>query len=377
MNKHGKVQQQAPVQGDPEGPRLISNSNAADFTVPPPDVPAAAIEGVVWVPSERVHLARVNLPLASHAGRLKALPYAIEPLLGEAPEEVHVALGPALTGADYVAAALSCQTMQAYADRAGTTARLVPDVFMLPVPPPETWNAGEIAQRVLVRTPDGAGFACSKEAFGVFYEAAGRPACHMMFGAPEGLPGMMSEPAAAWTGQDALLDLRQGAFAAGRQAQESRVFLQMQIAAAALAIFTFATAAEAWVVQGAADRHSARLSADLASKFPGLPATDGTPETIERLSAVRNQAKESGFIAVLSIAATAFEPGGEMALQRAEFDARASRLVLSLEAGSVEGLYDYVGRLETSGLVASVENVEAIPGGAEGLVSISAAGGSP
>jgi general secretion pathway protein L len=377
MSQHGKVQQQAPVPGVAEGPHLISKSNAADFTVPPPDVPSAAMEGVLWVPSERVHIASVNLPLASHAGRLKALPYAIEPLLGEAPEDVHVALGPAVAGADYVAAALSFQTMQAYADRAGKTARLVPDVFMLPVPPPETWNAGEMAQRVLVRTPDGAGFACSKEAFGVFYEAAGRPVCHLMFGAPEGLPGMMSEPEASWTGQTTLLDLRQGAFAAGRQAQESRVVLQIQIAAAALAIFTFATAAEVWVVQGAADQQNERLSADLAAKFPGLPATDGALETIERLSAGLTQANESGFVAVLSIAATAFEPGGGMALQRAEFDARASRLVLSLEAGSVQGLYDYVGRLETSGLVASVENVEAIPGGAEGLVSISAAGGSP
>lgn len=377
MSQDGKVQQRAPVPGVSEGPGLVADSSMADFTLPPSDAPAAAMEGVLWVPSERVHLARVTLPLARHTGRLKALPFAFEPLLAEPLEDVHVALGPAIAGADYVAAALSRQTMQAYADRAGKAAKLVPDVFMLPVPPQETWNTGEIAQRVLVRTPDGAGFACSKEAFGDFYVAGGRPPCRLMFGSSDGLPGMMSEPVVAWPGQAALLDLRQGVFAAGRQAQKSRVVLQMQTAAAALAIFTFAIGAEVWVVQGAADRHSARLSADFAAKFPGLPATDGAPETIERLSAGITQANESGFVAVLSDAAAAFEPDGGLALQRAEFSARESRLVLSLEAGSVEGLYDYVGRLETGGLIASVENVETIPGGAEGLVSIPAAQGAP
>jgi len=377
MSRDGRVQQRAPVLSGSDGTGRATECGATDFTRPPLEGVPAAWEDVLWVPCEHIHLARISLPLSSHAGRLKALPFAFEPLLAEPLDNVHVALGPALAGTDYVAAALSRQVMQAFAERAGKTAKLVPDVLMLPIPPPETWHAGEIARRVLVRTPDGAGFACSKEAFGAFHEAAGRPVCRLMFGSADELSGRLSAPALGWPIQAALLDLRQGDFSAGKKAEGSRARLQMQLAAATLATFTFALGAEAWILQGAADQQRARLSAELAARFPGLPQTEGAPETIERLSGGLNEAGDKELITILSAAAAALEPGGGTALQRAEFSARESRLTLSLETGSVEALYDYVGRLETAGLPASVENVEAIAGGAEGLVSISAMGGLP
>ncbi len=377
MSKPGKVQRRAASPSVSAGSGGVSGPAEADFTQPPAEMPAAYSDGILWVPSERVHLARINLPLARSAGRLKALPFAFEPLLGQPLEEMHVALGPEIGGADYVAAAISRQTMQTYADRAGKAARLVPDVFLLPVPPSGAWNAGEIDGRILVRTPDGAGFAASNRAFAAFHEAAGRPECRLMFGSPDGLPAMTRLGPETWPAQPAWLDLRQGTFAAGRQVEAARPVAQAQIAAAVLVLFTVALGAEAWTVSAAADRMSARLSASLAEKFPDAPEGADPAETIESISASFTQTNADGMIAVLSLASGAFDSIGGMALQRADFSAGEARLDLSLEAGSVEALYEYVSRLETEGLLASVANVEAIPGGAEGLVSISAGGGSP
>ncbi len=377
MGKPGKVQRRAASPSVSVGTGVDSGPTAADFTQPPPEMPAAYSEGILWVPSERVHVARVNLPLAKSAGRLKALPFAFEPLLAQPLEEMHVALGPEIGGAHYVAAAISRQTMQTYADRAAKAARLVPDVFMLPVPPAETWNAGEIDGRILVRTPDGAGFAASNRVFAAFHEAAGRPECSLMFGSPDGLPAIMTGGAKTWPGQTSLVDLRQGIFAAGSEVEAGRPVVQAQIAAAVLVLFTLALGAEAWAISAAADRQSARLSAILAQKYPDVAAGAGPAETIESISASFTQTNADGMLAFLSLAAGAFDSGGGMALQRADFSAGEARLDLSLEAGSAEALYEYVSRLETEGLVASVANVEAIPGGAEGLVSISAGGGSP
>ena len=376
MNRQGKVQDAPGAAGISVDPRPVTEDPAAVFT-PPPEWLAADSAGVLWVPCEQVHLARVNLPLASPARRLKALPFALEPLLGEPLEGVHVALGPGIAGADFVAAAISRTALQRFADQAGKASKLVPDVFMLPIPEAGTWNVCEIGGRILVRTPDGAGFATSCAAFPAFYAAAECPQGQLLFGSPEGLPEMQTGPARPQIALGDLLDLRQGVFAAGGKAQNVPSALQLKIAAGVLAVFTLSLAGEAWTIRAEAARHRALLSAGLEAKYPALAETADPAAAIRRLSSDLSLSGDGGLIEVLSAAASALPPDGETALRTADFSAPDARLVLALEAGSVEGLYDYVRRLEAGGQVASVTTIEAVAGGVSGVVSVDVARGAP
>ena len=51
----------------------------------------------ILVPTEQVRLLAVDLPLANHAKRLAALPFAIEDKIAEPLENVHIALGKELS----------------------------------------------------------------------------------------------------------------------------------------------------------------------------------------------------------------------------------------------------------------------------------------
>jgi general secretion pathway protein L len=53
--------------------------------------------------------------------------------------------------------------------------RLVPDVFMLPMPAVGEWSVWVQGERVLVRCADGTGFATPTGSFAVYHLAAGRP----------------------------------------------------------------------------------------------------------------------------------------------------------------------------------------------------------
>lgn len=133
----------------------------------------------VLVPAEQVLVAVVDLPLPSRRQRLQALPFALEELVSEPLESLHLALGQEVAPRRHLAAAVRHERMAAWVlalTGAGLTqARLVPDALTLPVPEPGAWSVRASGARMLARASDGGGFAVSTALFGHAWEAAERP----------------------------------------------------------------------------------------------------------------------------------------------------------------------------------------------------------
>ena len=114
----------------------------------------------VALPAEECLIVRIALPLASHRQRQAAAGFAVEDLIAEPIEASHVVLGPEVGPREYLAFVVSHAAMAPRAARANKLrGRLVPDVLALPVPSPGSCSVREAFGRVMVRRPDGTGFA--------------------------------------------------------------------------------------------------------------------------------------------------------------------------------------------------------------------------
>ena len=185
------------------------------------------------LPGELALLLRVPLPLASHRQRQAAVAYAVEDLIAEPLEAVHVALGPELGPGEYLVAVVGRAEMEVWAPQAKKAGqRLVPDVLALPIPPEGSWSVREIAGRVLVRRPDGTGFVTRIDSFEAFWRIGSAPQIVLYGGnlpetVPAGATGLL--PAAA-TDTTARFDLLQGPYARNGTAWR-RVGLRLAAAA--------------------------------------------------------------------------------------------------------------------------------------------------
>lgn len=179
-----------------------------------PDGPAT-----VLVPTESVLLTAVDLPLASAAKRIAALPFAVEDRIADPVEVVHLALGAELEPKRYLAGVVRHSIMSSWLARlelAGLSdAALVPDALALPRPDAGQWAVAIEGRRALVRVPDGTGFALPDALLPGAWERAGRPQV-LVFGDP--LPAPMEGVTSATHVADQLdrpaLDLRQGVYTA-------------------------------------------------------------------------------------------------------------------------------------------------------------------
>ena len=133
-------------------------------------------DDAITIPCEHVLLARVKLPPVARREWQTALRSAVEDLVTEPLDQVHIVQGPELGQGEFLVAVLRHRVMAEWAPLADARhLRLVPDVLALPVPPTGSLHACESGGRVLVRLADGTGFATRTEAFPTFWRAAGRP----------------------------------------------------------------------------------------------------------------------------------------------------------------------------------------------------------
>jgi general secretion pathway protein L len=137
-----------------------------------------APRGVVFVPTEKVLLLAVEMAGTTPAQRRAAVGFAVEGMIARPLDEVRVVLGPALPGGQSWLVAVFAPDVVA----TDAKARLIPDVLALPLPAPGHWSVWEEAGRNLIRTPDGAGFACDAAALPYYHLAAGRPAITLFSG---------------------------------------------------------------------------------------------------------------------------------------------------------------------------------------------------
>ncbi len=320
-----------------------------------PDGPATLL-----VPSESVLLLTVDLPLASRAKRLAALPFAIEARIADPLEAVHVALGAEVAPQRYLVAVVRHAVMRHWVEAAEAAAlghaAMVPDALALPVPQAGEWSAEAVDGRMLVRTGDGAGFAVAGALAGPAWEAAGRPRIWNSGAAPIGeLP---HEPRVA--GGDELaerlrvppLDLRQGAYA--RRAVLGHGWLRRLgwIAAAGVAAHAAIAAADTVMLRVIAERRAADTRATIAQTAPGTSIAGDLRASVADLLPPPGPAG-SAFVPLVTRTSRALAPLSSAVVARTmRFD--GSSLVLELDPGE-PGLADRVrGAMRAGGVPAEV-----------------------
>ena len=320
-----------------------------------PDAPAT-----VLVPSESVLLLAVDLPLASRAKRLAALPFAIEDRIADPLDAVHIALGAEVAPQRYLVAvvrhALMLQWVEA-ADVAGLGhAAMVPDALALPVPDAGEWSAEAGDGRVLVRSGDGTGFAMTPALVGAAWEAAGRPRIWNCGRYPIGELPQERRPGGGGGLAERLLsppvDLRQGAYARRMARGGSWLKRLGWVAAAGIAAHAVIAAADTVMLRAIAERRADETRAAVARAAPGTSLSGDLRVGVADLLPPPGQAG-SAFVPLITRTSQALAPISSAVTARAmRFEGNA--LVLELDPGDPD-LADRVrGALRAGGVAGEV-----------------------
>ncbi|MFV0624475.1 type II secretion system protein GspL [Sphingomonas sp. ac-8] len=289
----------------------------------------------VLVPSERLLLLAVDLPLASRAQRLEALPFAIEDRIADPLDLVHLAIGEALAPQRYLVAVVRHSVMAewlALAEAHGLgEAALIPDALALPRPAEGAWNVAQRGGRAAVRAGDGTGFAVPAAMLPAAWQAAAKPDI-ASFGEPLaeafGAQAAESQPLGMTLAVPAL-DLRQGRYAR-RGAGSTFVRKLAMVAVAALVAHGVIAAADTLMLRAIADRREAETRTLLATAAPDLAQAPDLPGSVaDRLPRATG---DNRFVPALTRVAAALAPlAPQIAVRSMQWS--GSRLVLDLDAG--------------------------------------------
>ena len=301
--------------------------------------------------TEQVRLLAVDLPLASRAKRLEALPFAVEDQIAEPIESVHLALGAEIAPKRYLVGVVRHDLMAAWVEAAEAAglghAAMVPDALALPRPAEGEWGVDLAADRTLVRTGDGTGFAIPPAMLQAAWVAAGRPAARA-YGAP--LPAEMaaggSTLAPSALSERLLapaLDLRQGLYARRRSALPNiwrRLGWIVAIGAAAhVAIAT----ADTVMLRTIADRREADARAAAAIAAPGANLGGDLSARVADLLPTGSSAPPDTFLPLLTRVSGALGPlAGSITVRAINYQANA--LTMDID-GTDLGL---VGRIDAA-----------------------------
>lgn len=270
----------------------------------------------ILVPSEQVRLLAVDLPLATRAKRLEALPFAVEEAIAEPAESVHLALGAEIDAKRYLVGVVRREMMIAWielAEEAGLAhAALVPDALALPRPGEGEWAVDLAGERATVRAGDGTGFACPAAMLLPAWEAAGRPRV-LSYGAP--LPETMAAAdASASAGAlserllDPALDLRQGIYARRRAALPNVWRRLGWIVAIGAAAHIVIAAADTLMLQRIADRRAEATRAAFATAAPGATPGDDLAATVIDMLPTGSSAPPDSFLPLVNRVSGALGP---------------------------------------------------------------------
>ncbi len=298
-----------------------------------PDGPAT-----ILVPSESVSLLRVELPLASRAKRIEALPFAIEDRIADAIESVHIALGAEVAPRTYLVAVVRHAQMANWveaADLAGLGhAAMVPDALALPAPGTGEWCAEARDGRVLVRSGDGTGFALPTALVGSAWERAGSPRIwncgpvpigelpQTPFSGGGGLAERLANPA---------IDLRQGGYARRGARGSSWKRRLAWIAAAGIAAHVVIAAADVVMLRVIAERRAEDVRSAVAQAAPGANLSGDLEASVVRMLPVSGP-PPGRFVPAVTAASRALAPlSSDVTARAMRFEGNA--LVLDIEPG--------------------------------------------
>lgn len=318
----------------------------------------------ILVPTERVRLLAVDLPLPNRARRLAALPFAIEDQVAEPVETLHLALGartdPAEAPNRYLVGAVRAETMAewvALAEAQGLGGvPMVPDVLLLPRPA-QGWAVELREGRALALAADGTGFALPAALLGSAWEAAGRPQIHNL---GESLPGDLVVQGQAPDLRDdaaradiavAELDLRQGPFAA-RRVRDGRGWRRLGwILGIGAAAHILIAGGDALMLRVIADRRAAETRALVSTLSPGTDLSGDLQATVTDLLPAGGARAPDRFVPLLARLSTALTPlAGSIAVRAVRYEGDvltmdcdpgapdlAARIAEALRAGRIRG----------------------------------------
>ena len=325
---------------------------------------------IVLVGSEAVLMLAVPLPpLGNALRRREALPFAIEDAIAEPIDQVHVALGAEQAPGVWLAGIVSHAVMRKWVgllDQAGLGhAIMLPDALNLPAPGEASWAVAMTADRALVRTGDGGGFALPSNHFDAAWRAAGEPAC-IEYGLP--LPAQFAATRAAPVLQPPgarvappALDLRQGVYAPPRRPFNPlwrRIAVIAGIGALAHGVIAIADTAALTHLAHVREAQVRTLAAGLPTPVP-VGADLG--DTLNALAPDAAAAGPSRFMSLLSRSAAAIgagqspgQPGGQNPTlwRSVAFDRAAGTLTIEVEASDIADLQRIAQALAHAGLSA-------------------------
>lgn len=305
----------------------------------PAPVPEAARKPramTLEMPGELVLVLRVPLPLASQRQRQAAVPFAIEDLVAEPIEALHVALGPEIGPGEYLVGVARHEDMAEWAPRAASLGQaLVPDTLSLPVPAEGSWAVREIDGRVLARLPDGTGFATDAASFETFWRAGSQPQI-VLFGGrlPPALPVGATALSPAHTGESTL-DLLQGAYAPTQGGWLRLAPRFLGLTAVALAAHLVVLAVDTHWLRGLADAREAELRGVLAERLGTFPATLPLDAAVRRALPAA-EAESPRLLPLLVQVSEALAPlADQVGFRSLGYDAETGAVALTLEAGGL------------------------------------------
>lgn len=293
----------------------------------------------ILVPSESVRLLAVDLPLASRAKRLEALPFAVEDLIADSIDAVHLALGAEIAPRRYLVGVVRHELIEAWVDRAADAglahAAMVPDALALPTPGAGEWAVELTGNRALVRSGDGTGFAVNAALLRSAWEAAGRPPV-WCYGAavPEGITVIgvaAAEPLGARLAPPAL-DLRQGRYARRRGSVTPGLWRRVGwIVGIAIVAHSLIAAADTVMMRVIADRREAEVRELAAVMLPGTQLGEDMDEAIVGLLKQPGAGAGGAFVPLANRVAAALVPvSGVVSVRGLRFE--GGQLIVELDA---------------------------------------------
>ncbi len=272
----------------------------------------------VLVPTEAVRLLAVDLPIANRTKRLAALPFAIEDMIAEPIDAVHIAIGVELAPKRYLVAVVRHDRMAewiARVDDAGLDhAALVPDALALPQPGGGEWAVDLGETRAVVRRGDGTGLAVPAPLLATAWDADGKPSA-IGYGArlPEAMVGATDALEVEPLGRRLLapaLDLRQGRYARRRRSMAGLGKRVLQVAAIGIVAHAGIAAADTIALQRIADRRAAETRALVLEKTPGaaLPENDFAGVVADLLPQPGAGGGGNAFLPVIARVSAALQP---------------------------------------------------------------------
>lgn len=355
---------------------------------------ARARRVILLVPGESVLLARVRIPSRSSSEIQRALPYALEDWLLQAPETQHFAW--ARSDGNIAAAVVSASLLQAWvaacAEAGIEPEVIVPDVLALP------WQAGQwtlllAGERALLRNGPLDGFACTRALLPTLLAAAwqrcaeaARPQSVQVLRSDGELPLLPVElplhesapgvdPLALLQTPSLALNLRSGRHAA-RRTRTSGPWRWLGAAAALALVTALAFSGTRYVILG---REQALLQQGVDTLFhrvlPGQTRiVDARAQLAEALLSAQRKAGGGGGLSLLAQAALPLTAMPGARVQHLDYANGQLALALTLPRPA-----DYAAlrtQLATQGLRVQLTAPPAQPAGASALLRVSS-GGAP